>query len=174
MTTGYSHPAREKTAELSGTTATTAMANTYTSLNYHIVFSTKNREPWLLDMVRERLWPYLGGIARENRMKALEVGGTADHVHLLLSIPAGMALSKALQNIKGGSSHWLKETFPALAGFAWQDGYGAFTISQSQLDGVREYIRNQEEHHSTRTFAEEYQAFLEKHYIEFDRRFLLG
>ena len=150
------------------------MSNTYTSLNYHIVFSTKNREPWLMADIRERLWPYLGGIARENGMKALEIGGVADHVHLLLSIPASMALSKAVQLIKGGSSHWIKETFPNVTGFAWQDGYGAFTVSQSQLDAVREYIRNQEEHHRTKSFAEEYRAFLERHQVEFDERFLLG
>ena len=150
------------------------MSNTYTSLNYHIVFSTKNRELWLKEVLRERLWPYLGGIARENGMKALEIGGVADHVHLLLSIPASMALSKAVQLIKGGSSHWMKETFPKLTGFAWQDGYGAFTVSQSQLDAVREYIRNQEEHHRTKNFAEEYRAFLERHQVEFDERFLLG
>ena len=150
------------------------MSNTYTSLNYHIVFSTKNREPWLKEDIRERLWPYLGGIARENGMKALEIGGVADHVHLLLSIPASMALSKAVQLIKGGSSHWMKETFPKVTGFAWQDGYGAFTVSQSQLDAVREYIRNQEEHHRTKSFAEEYRAFLERHQVEFDERFLLG
>ena len=140
----------------------------------HLVFSTKNREPWLKNEIRERLWPYLGGIARENGMKALEVGGVADHVHLLLSIPASIALSKALQLIKGSSSHWMKDTFPNIAGFAWQDGYGAFTVSQSQLDAVREYIRTQEEHHRTRTFAEEYRAFLERHQVEFDDRFLLG
>ena len=150
------------------------MSNTYTSLNYHIVFSTKNRELWLREDIRERLWPYLGGIARENGMKALEIGGVADHVHLLLSIPASMALSKAVQLIKGGSSHWMKETFPKVTGFAWQDGYGAFTVSQSQLDAVREYIRNQEEHHRTKSFAEEYRAFLERHQVEFDERFLLG
>ena len=85
-----------------------------------------------------------------------------------------MALSKAVQLIKGGSSHWMKETFPKVTGFAWQDGYGAFTVSQSQLDAVREYIRNQEEHHRTRSFAEEYRAFLERHQVEFDERFLLG
>ena len=150
------------------------MANTYTSLNYHIVFSTKNREPWLTEDVRERLWPYLGGIARENGMTAPEIGGVADHVHLLLSIPASMALSKAVQLIKGGSSHWVKDTFPKLAGFAWQDGYGAFTVSHSQLDSVREYIRSQEDHHRSKSFAKEYRAFLERHHVEFDERFLFG
>jgi putative transposase len=150
------------------------MANTYTSLNYHIVFSTKDREPWLSATVQERLWPYLGGIARENKMKAFEIGGVADHVHILLSVPASLAVSKGVQLIKGASSHWIKETFPNMAGFAWQDGYGAFTVSESQLDTVRDYIRRQPEHHRTKTFAEEYRTFLERHQIEFDERFLLG
>ena len=150
------------------------MANTYTSLNYHIVFSTKNRELWLIEPVRERLWPYLGGIARENGMKALEIGGLADHVHMIVSVPASMALSKAVQLIKGGSSPWIKESFPNMASFAWQDGYGAFTVSESQLDTVRDYIRRQPEHHRTKTFAEEYRAFLERHGIEFDERYLFG
>ena len=150
------------------------MANTYTSLNYHLVFSTKNREPWLIASVCERLWPYLGGIARENGMQALEICGVADHVHILVSVPASMALSKAVQLIKGGSSPWIKETFPNLAGFAWQDGYGAFTVSESQLDPVRDYIRRQPEHHRTKTFAEEYKAFLARHRIKFDERYLFG
>jgi putative transposase len=103
------------------------MSNTYTALNYHVIFSTKNREPWLTEPIRDRLWPYLGGIARENGMKAFEIGGVSDHVHLLISIPATVAVSKAVQLIKGGSSHWIKEQFPKVTAFAWQDGYGAFT-----------------------------------------------
>ncbi|SRR6266536_4168138 len=98
------------------------MANTYTSLHYHVVFSTKNREPFLIEAFRHRLFAYVGGIARENGMSALEVGGVADHLHLLLSIPASLAVSKPVQFIKSGSSHWLKETFPDMIDFAWQDG----------------------------------------------------
>jgi putative transposase len=150
------------------------MANTYTSLNYHIVFSAKNPEPWLIESVCERLWPYLAGIARENGMKALEIGGVADHVHILISVPATLALSKAVQLIKGGSSHWIKESFPNMAAFAWQDGYGAFSVSESQLDPVRDYIQRQPEHHRTKTFAEEYKTFPERHGIEFDERYLFG
>jgi REP element-mobilizing transposase RayT len=85
------------------------MVNTYTSLNSHLVYSTKNREPWLIEVVRERLWPYLGGITRENGMKAPEIGGVADHVHIFVSVPATMALSKAMQLTKGGSSHWIRD-----------------------------------------------------------------
>jgi REP element-mobilizing transposase RayT len=150
------------------------MANTYTSLHYHVIFSTKNRQPFLAEAIRDRVFAYLGGIARENGMNALEVGGVADHVHLLVSIPASLAVSKALRLIKGGSSHWLKETFPNMAKFAWQDGYAAFTVSQSQIDDVRVYIRYQSEHHQTKTFAEEYRAFLARHRIEYDGRYLLG
>ena len=150
------------------------MANTYTALNYHIVFSTKNRQPFLIEAIRERLFAYLGGITRENGMSALEIGGVVDHVHLLLSMPASLALSKAVQLIKGGSSHWLKETFSDVVNFAWQDGYAAFTVSQSQIDDVRTYIRTQPEHHRTKTFAEEYRAFLARHCIEYDERFVLG
>ena len=150
------------------------MANTYTSLHYHVVFSTKNRQALLVEPVRERLFAYLGGIARENGMKALEVGGASDHVHLLLSIPASLAVSKAVQFVKGGSSHWLKETFPNMVDFAWQDGYAAFTVSQSQLNDTQAYIRSQPEHHRTKTFAEEYRAFLARHRIDYDERYLLG
>ncbi|WP_221030108.1 IS200/IS605 family transposase [Actomonas aquatica] len=150
------------------------MANTYTSLQYHVVFSTKKREPWLVESVCERLWPYLGGIARENGMKALEIGGVADHIHLLLVLPPSLALSKALQLLKGASSRWIHDNFPALSHFGWQDGYGAFTVSESQIPVVREYIRNQPEHHRVTTFAEEYQTFMERHGIEFDERYLLG
>jgi putative transposase len=125
------------------------MAHTYTSLHYHVIFSTKNREPWLTESIRGRLWPYLGGIARENRMNALEVGGVSDHVHALVAIPATLAVAKAVQLIKGGSSIWVKETFRELPGFSWQDGYGAFSVSESQIETVRDYIRRQVEHHWT-------------------------
>jgi REP element-mobilizing transposase RayT len=107
-------------------------------------------------------------------MNAFEIGGVADHVHLLLSIPASLAVSKAVQLLKGGSSHWLKETFPNLNDFAWQDGYAAFTVSQSQLDEIRAYVRSQREHHRTKTFAEEYRSILVRHHIQYDEHYLLG
>ena len=150
------------------------MANTYTSLHYHVVFSTKNRQPFLIESIRGRLFAYLSGIARKNGMNAFEIGGVADHVHLLLSIPASLAVSKAVQLLKGGSSHRLKETFPNLNDFAWQDGYAAFTVSQSQLDDIRAYVRSQRDHHQTKTFAEEYRAFLVRHHIQYDEHYLLG
>jgi putative transposase len=150
------------------------MANTYTSLQYHVVFSTKNREPILEKTIRTQLFPYLAGIAAENGVIALELGGVLDHVHLLVAVPASMPLSKAVQLLKGGSSHWMNESFPQRGVFRWQDGYGAFTVSQSQIDSVQRYIQNQEEHHRTKTFAEEYRMFLRRHGVAFDERFLLG
>ena len=150
------------------------MANTFTSLHYHVIFSTKNREPRIGQDIEQRVWSYLGGIARENDMKALLVGSVENHVHLLLGIPAALSLSKALQLIKGGSSVWLKENFPGMQGFAWQDGYAAFTVSRSQLPEVEEYIRGQREHHRIKTFEEEYRVFLDKHAIPYKEEYVLG
>src|SRR5436190_17279619 len=105
-----------------------AVAHSFTSSLYHCVFSTKNRAKIITSELQERLWPYMGGIARDNGMKALAIGGIEDHVHLLLSLPSTLAIAKAIQWIKGNSSKWVHETFPDLAHFAWQEGYGAFSI----------------------------------------------
>jgi putative transposase len=96
------------------------MANTYTSLHFHFIFSTKNRERWIRADAEARIWKYLGGIARQNRMKALRIGGVDDHVHLVVGLPPTLAVSKALQLLKGGSSKWIHETFPDLGAFEWQ------------------------------------------------------
>ena len=150
------------------------MANTFTSLHYHVIFSTKNREPWIHQEIEQRVWSYIGGIARENDMKALLVGGIENHVHLLLGIPAVLSVSKALQLIKGGSSGWMKENLPAMGGFAWQDGYAAFTVSKSQLPEIEEYITGQREHHRIKTFEEEYRAFLDRHEIDYEEEYVVG
>jgi putative transposase len=150
------------------------MANTYCSLHYHLVFSTKNRERRIDPDIEQRIWEYLGGIARKNEMKALQVGGVEDHVHLVFGMKPTMSVSQAVQQFKGATSKWIHETFPDLAEFAWQDGYGAFTVSKSQLPEVVHYVANQREHHRVRTFQEEYLALLEKHEIEYDERFLWG
>ena len=122
----------------------------------------------LTTQLRERLWPYLGGIARENEMKALAIGGGADHVHVLLSLPATMSVAKAMQLLKGNSSKWIHETFPALRTFAWRQGYGAFSIGVSGIEETCAYIRNQDEHHRTRTFREEVIMFLQRHGLAID------
>lgn len=148
------------------------MANTYTSLHYHIVFSTKNRERWIMPDIEQRIWAYLGGIAKDNKMRPIQIGGIADHVHLLLGSPATPAPSKIAQVIKGGSSAWIHETFPAMRGFAWQNGYGAFTVSMSSVPDVAAYIRSQREHHRHKTFQEEYLALLQKHQIDYKECYL--
>jgi putative transposase len=150
------------------------VANTFTSLHYHLIFSTKNRHPWIAADLEQRIWQYLGGIARDNQMKALQVGGIEDHVHIVLGAPPTMALSKILQLLKGGSSKWIHENFPALAAFEWQDGYGAFSVSKSQVPEVVEYVANQREHHCAQTFQEEFRALLKRHGFECDERYMWG
>jgi REP element-mobilizing transposase RayT len=142
--------------------------HSFSSSLHHCVFATKRREPLLTREVRERLWPYLGGIARENGIKAMAVGGVADHVHILLSLPATLSLSKAMQLLKGNSSKWIHETFSTLHEFSWQEGYGAFSIGISGVDETCAYIRDQEEHHRTRTYREEVIMFLQRHGLHFD------
>jgi putative transposase len=144
----------------------------YVSSYYHCVFSTKERQPLIPPSLQERLWPYLGGIARQNEMRAIEIGGMPDHVHILLSLPSTLAIAKAMQLIKGGSSKWVHDTFPEHRLFAWQVKYGAFTVSVSQLEKTIGYIRGQAEHHRKMTFQEEFLALLKKHGIAFDERYL--
>jgi len=144
----------------------------YVSSYFHCVFSTKDRLPLIPAPLRERLWPFLGGIARQNQMKAIEVGGMPDHVHLLLSLPSTLSLAKALQLIKGGSSKWVHDTFPEYRTFNWQVKYGAFGVSASLLDKTIHYIKNQERHHRKMTFQEEFLALLKKHRIAYDERYL--
>ena len=150
------------------------MANTYTSLHYHVIFSTKNREPWLATDIEQRVWAYIGGVARAHKMTALQVGGIEDHIHALVIAPTTLAPSQIAQYLKGDSSKWIHEEFAALRNFAWQDGYGAFTVSKSNIPEVISYIQNQREHHRKKTFQEEYLDFLEKHGIEYDERYLWG
>jgi REP element-mobilizing transposase RayT len=123
--------------------------------------------------LQERLWAYMGGIARENDMTALGVGGTEDHAHLVLSLPSSVAIAVAMQKIKGGSSLWLHESC-GLAGFEWQKGYGAFSIGCSQVDATLAYIAGQKEHHKKRDFQVEFLAILEQHRIEYDARYVWG
>ncbi len=122
--------------------------------------------------LRERLWTFMGGIARQNKITAIEIGGVADHVHLLLALPGAMAPAKAMQLIKGGSSKWVHETFPEQRLFAWQEKYGAFSVSPSQLDKIIHYIKHQEAHHKTRSFQEEFLELLKKHNVSYDERYL--
>ncbi len=148
------------------------MANTYTSLHYHLIFSTKNRVSWIKPTIEPRVWEYLGGIARKHKMTAFQIGGTADHIHALILAPATISPSQIAQILKGDSSRWIHDEFPYLRKFAWQDGYGAFTVSKSDLAEVIQYIQSQGEHHRKKTFQEEYLEFLQRHGIQYDERYL--
>jgi REP element-mobilizing transposase RayT len=146
--------------------------HSFNSCLIHCVWTTKRQENVLTLELQKRLWPYIGGIARENRMKALAIGGVANHVHSLVSLPSTLSVAKALQLLKGNSSNWLHQTFPD-AGFAgWQKGYGAFSIGISGVQATTRYILTQEEHHRKRTFREELITILKKHGLPFDDRML--
>jgi REP-associated tyrosine transposase len=142
------------------------MSHSFVSNLMHCTFSTQERYPWIETELELRLWPYIGGIARKNRMKALAVGGTLDHLHALLSLPSTMSFAKAVQLIKGGSSKWVHDEFPNFKKFEWQEGYGAFSVSASQVDRTIAYIERQKEHHRRRSFKEEFIKLLDKHHIE--------
>ena len=150
------------------------MANTYINILVHTVFSTKNRERWLSLSLRERLYPYLCGIARENNFKILSTGGVDNHIHILLSLNSTISISKAIQLLKGGSSKWIHETFPEMKLFSWQEGYGAFSIGISHMEETIKYIETQENHHKKLDFKDEYLNFLRKNNVEFDVKYLWG
>ncbi len=150
------------------------MANTYTALFYHVVFSTKNRVSYIEPEHERRVWSYIGGVARKHGLTALRVGGVEDHVHALVMSPPTFAPSEIAKFLKGDSSKWVHEEFPNWRGFAWQDGYGAFTVSKSNIASVVSYIENQREHHRMKTFQEEYIEFLRKHEIDYDERYVWG
>jgi putative transposase len=138
------------------------MSHVYASILAHVVFSTRNRESLISEQLEPNLWAYIGGIARANNFKALIVGGMPDHIHVLLSLPPVMSTAKAVQLIKGGSSKWINDQ-NLRRSFAWQDGYGVFTIAVSQLSPTIRYIRNQKQHHAKLLFADELSMILHRH-----------
>jgi putative transposase len=148
------------------------MSHTHTSLNYHIVFGTKGRAQSIGPDMRDDVSRYLGGIIKSENGLPLEIGAVADHVHLLVRLPPTVALANLLRTLKANSSKWLNDTrFPRRT-FAWQDGYAAFTVSQSQLGRVAAYVRNQDEHHRKMTFREELIALFERNGVSYDERHL--
>lgn len=148
------------------------MPHSYTSQLMHCVFSTKKRRPMITPDLQSRLFPYLGGIARKHKMKLIEAGGIADHIHLLISLPKTLDIAHALQLIKGGSSKWIHDTFPEHRLFEWQEGYGAFSIGIGEVERTVRYINNQAEHHRAKDFETEFISFLDKHFAEYDARYV--
>ena len=146
------------------------MSGTYTNLLYHLVFSTKQRIPLITTALQEELYRYMGGIIRGQGGTLLEIGGMPDHVHLLAKFSPKKAVSDMLKDIKANSSKWVNEEKTSLRKFGWQEGYAAFTVSESQVTQVVKYIRNQEEHHRKRNFKSELIGLLDRHEIEYDER----
>jgi putative transposase len=148
------------------------MASTLSNLLYHIVFSTKNREPVITAPIRQDLYASIGGIIRGESGVLLEIGGIADHVHLVVRFKTEPSVATMVKIIKSKSSKWLNANPKRPGRFEWQRGYAAFTVSVSQLSSVRRYVREQEAHHRRRTFQDELRALLEKHGVEYDGRYM--
>ena len=148
------------------------MSGSYTNLFYHIVFSTRERRPLITDLYEGRLYEYIGGTIRGLGGVALELNGTEDHVHLLAKLRPDRAVSTVLRELKANASGWMHDVFPEVRDFSWQRGYGAFTVSQSNVNEVRNYIRRQKERHERISFRDEFIGFLKANGIEYDERYL--
>lgn len=147
------------------------MPSTHLSLHYHLIFSTKDRSAHMHQDWRGRLHTYLGGIVNDLGGVPEAIGGVEDHVHLLVGLRATHRLADVLRDIKAGSSRWVHEEMKKPL-FAWQDGYGAFTVSHSRIEAVKNYIAKQEEHHRKQSFQEEYLQFLKESGVEYDEKYL--
>jgi putative transposase len=147
------------------------LSHSYSQNHVHLVFSTKNREKLIAPETQVRLWPYIAGICKKHDMLTFAIGGIADHVHLLFRLPPTLSLVRAVTLIKSNSSIWMKENEKR---FAWQEGYGAFSVSSSNVSRVIRYIDGQEAHHRTRSFEQEFLALLKKHGVKFDPKYVLG
>lgn len=148
------------------------MSDSYTNLLYHIVFSTKDRRPIITPEYEVRLYDYIGGTIRSFGGISLELNGAEDHVHLLAKLRPDRAVSDVLRDLKANATGWMHDVFPSLKNFCWQRGYGAFTVSQSNMEEVRKYIARQKEHHRIISFREEFIQFLTANGIEYDERYV--
>ena len=148
------------------------MAQTLVSLLIHVIFSTKNRVDLITPEIEPELLAYMGGILRNNQSRLLDAGGTANHVHLLISQSKNLALSALLKDVKKDSSKWIKTKDRKFKDFHWQDCYAGFSIGQSNAPALKRYIAQQKEHHRTRTFQEELIELLKKYEVEYDERYL--
>ncbi len=149
------------------------MSNTYTQIHIQIIFAVKYRMALINDKWKDELYKYITGIIQAQKHKLLIINGTADHVHILVGYRPHQSLSDLLQDIKGSSSKWINEMKFTHSKFAWQEGYGAFSYSHSDLSKVINYITNQEQHHKKLTFLDEYKSFLNAYDVAFDERYIL-
>ena len=147
------------------------MPQSFGAIYLHYIFSTKHRCGWLTPEVCERLYPFIGGLARDRKCSLLRIGSITDHVHLLVQSARDISPADYVGQIKSNSSGWVHDHFPELKTFAWHQGYAVFTVSQSVLETVTKYIDNQVEHHRTWTLQDEYRSFLLKHNMEIDERY---
>jgi len=150
------------------------MANSYSKLYIHYIFSTKHRKPTIEPKFMNRLWRYIAGTARDTNMEPLAVGGISNHIHALIILPPTLSVSDGIQILKGSSSKWINDHSFTKVTFRWQSGYGAFSVGYSQLDQTISYIRNQKSHHQHKTFKEEYLEILEYHQIDYNPDYVLG
>ena len=148
------------------------MPQSLARLHVHLIFSTKHREPLLHDAVRDSLHRYMATVLQNLGCPAVLINSVADHVHILFELGRTTAVSAAVEDVKKTSSKWIKTQGDAFVGFAWQVGYGAFAVSESNVAAVREYIAGQQEHHRKKSFQEEYRAFLDRHRVAFDERYV--
>ncbi len=148
------------------------MANTYTQIHIQAVFAVQNRDCIIKSSWNDELYKYITGIVQNNKHKMLSINGMPDHVHILFGFRASQSLSELMQDIKGSSSKWINEKRFVKGKFSWQEGYGAFSYSKSELPNVIQYIKNQEGHHKKRSFIEEYEDLLKEFEIVYDERFV--
>jgi len=148
------------------------MSQSYTNLLYHIILSTKNRQPLISSEYETRLYDYIGGTIRRAGGISMGINGTEDHVHLLAKLRPDKALSDVLRDLKANATGWMHELFPSMSQFTWQRGYGAFTVSHSNVDEVRRYIAQQKHHHAKISFRDEFLQFLKTNGIEYDERYV--
>jgi len=148
------------------------MPGTYSQILLHIVFSTKQREPWITSEVAERLYSYMGGIVRAEKGVLYDIGGIEDHVHMYLRWRTDESVSNLMRTVKARSSKWVHDTFPTLGPFAWQEGYSVFSVSKSKEEVVKRYIEGQAAHHKKEDFKSELLRMLRAHGVEFDDRYV--
>lgn len=148
------------------------MPQSLARLHIHLIFSTKHRQPLLLDTVREALHRYMATVLKTVGCPVVLINSVPDHVHILFDLARTVAVSNAVEEVKTASSKWIKTQGPEFAGFAWQAGYGAFAVSKSNVAAVRDYIADQQAHHRKKSFEDEYRAFLERHGLDFDERYV--